>query len=225
MTETPKLDSRAAQSIAAQSAAATSADATSADTEQVWRALHADLRRFLLRRVGREDLADDLLQEVFLRIHRRLDGLADIDRLHGWVFRIAGNVVIDHYRAAGKREKPAAAEAIDATAASTDEAGDESEMNAEVAGWLASMVEHLPETHREAVRLAELERVPQTEIARRLGLSVSGAKSRVQRGRELLKASLDRCCRFELDQRGNILDYTQQQPCGGCCGEKDCTST
>ena len=209
MTETPKHDSRATQSKA---------------TEQVWRELHADLRRFLLRRVGREELADDLLQEVFLRIHRRIGALDDIDRLHGWVYRIAGNVVIDHYRSTAKRESPAAAPETINDSAQTDEAGVDEELNAEVARWLASMVEHLPETYREAVRLSELERMPQADIARQLGLSVSGAKSRVQRGREMLKASLDRCCRFELDQRGNILDYSQQQPGSDCCGDADCTS-
>lgn len=204
MTETPKLDSRI--------------------TEQVWRELHADLRRFLLRRVGREELADDLLQEVFLRIHRRIGSLADVDRLHGWVYRIAGNVVIDHYRAAAKRATPVAApETIDACAP-TGNAPAAADLNAEVASWLRSMIEHLPDTYREAVRLSELDEVPQREIARQLGLSVSGAKSRVQRGRELLKASLERCCRFELDQRGNVIDYSQQQAGESCCGDADCTS-
>jgi RNA polymerase sigma-70 factor (ECF subfamily) len=204
MSQAPKLDAQA--------------------TEQVWRALHADLRRYLLRRVGSEAAADDLLQEVFLRIHSRIGSLADTDRLHAWVYRIAGNLVIDHYRAAAKRETPAALAETAGAATPTSAAAADEDVNGEVALWLANMVEHLPETYREAVRLSELQQVPQAEIARRLGLSLSGAKSRVQRGRELLKASLDRCCRFELDSRGNLIGYTQQQSCEGCCDDAGCES-
>ena len=79
------------------------------------------------------------------------------------------------------------------------------------------MVEELPEPYREAVRLADLEGVPQTELAERLGISVSGTKSRVQRGRQMLRKELEECCRFEFDRRGKVIDFT---PKGECCREE-----
>ncbi len=73
--------------------------------------------------------------------------------------------------------------------------------------WLQPMLETLPKKYRHALRLTELEGMTQQGLARELGLSLSAAKMRVRRGREKLKAALLDCCHFELDRRGNILDY------------------
>jgi len=93
-----------------------------------------------------------------------------------------------------------------------------SELNSEnlnnlVMGWFPGMVEEFPEKYREAVTLYELEGVPQQDIADQLNLSLSGAKSRVQRGKERLKAKLLDCCSFELDRQGNVVDYQRKNPC------------
>ncbi len=83
------------------------------------------------------------------------------------------------------------------------------------------MIRSLPEGYREAVRLAEIEGLPQQEVADRLGLSLSGAKSRIQRGRVLLKDALEGCCRFEIDGRGNVMDCDPKPDRKVCrdCGE------
>jgi RNA polymerase sigma-70 factor (ECF subfamily) len=83
-----------------------------------------------------------------------------------------------------------------------------------VAGWLPAAIENLPNRYRDAVRLYELQGVSQAEIAERLGISLSGAKSRVQRGREKLKQVLERCCRFDLDRCGNVLSCVPRS--SGC---------
>ena len=68
------------------------------------------------------------------------------------------------------------------------------------------MIRQLPEKYRQAVQWSDLDGLPQQEVADRLGLSLSGAKSRIQRGRALLKDVLDQCCSFEFDRRGNVTD-------------------
>jgi RNA polymerase sigma-70 factor (ECF subfamily) len=75
--------------------------------------------------------------------------------------------------------------------------------------------------YRQAVQLSEIEGLPQQEVADRLGLSLSGAKSRIQRGRLMLKDELERCCRFEFDRRGNVMDYEPRPERTVCrnCGE------
>jgi RNA polymerase sigma-70 factor (ECF subfamily) len=181
-------------------------------TEAVWSQLSARLRAFIRSRVDDEQTADDLLQDTFVRIHQRIGTLSDEQRLEAWVFQIARNLVADHYRG----RKPRAA--LPAEIAQEAPLGDAPDPNEEVASWLPAMIEELPPTYREAVKLVELEGVPQAEIARRLGISVSGAKSRVQRGREQLKQVLDRCCRIDLDRRGNVLGYQprRQDSCEAC---------
>lgn len=77
-----------------------------------------------------------------------------------------------------------------------------------------AMVRSLPEMDRQALVLTEYQGLTQKEMAERLGLSFSGAKSRVQRAREKLKQQLLECCHFELDRRGHIIDY--QPRCQSC---------
>jgi RNA polymerase sigma-70 factor, ECF subfamily len=188
---------------------------TPAATEAVWSHLSGDLRRFIRRRVADDHLADDLLQETFLRIHRGLGSLAEADRLAAWVHRIARNVIHDHYRTAA-RIRPLG----DAgpAAAQYDE---QDRLRSEAGVWLEEMIGQLPEKYRDAVQLSEIEGLTQQQVADRLGLSLSGAKSRVQRGRAMLREILDQCCTFQFDGRGNITDCNPKPDRSVCrnCGE------
>jgi RNA polymerase sigma-70 factor (ECF subfamily) len=170
-------------------------------TDSIWTRLSADLRRFIRRRVPDDHTADDLLQETFLRIHRSIGSLEQADRLAAWVYRVARNVVHDHHRRLGT----AAVGLGDADLA--EEPGDRRSRLPESAHvWLDELIRQLPEKYQEAVRLAEVEGLAQQEVADRLGLSLSGAKSRIQRGRAMLKEVLERCCTFEFDRRGRLVD-------------------
>lgn len=168
-------------------------------TESVWSQLSDDLRRFIRRRVADDHATDDLLQETFLRIHRSVGTLADEDRLAAWVYQVARNIIHDHYRQQST-DVPLAdadpAERQDGTAHLRANAGE----------WLDELIRQLPDPYREAVQLSEIEGLTQLEVAERLGLSHSGAKSRVQRGRAMLREILDQCCWFNFDQRGNLMD-------------------
>jgi len=66
----------------------------------------------------------------------------------------------------------------------------------------------LPEPYRKALVLTELEGLTQQELADKVGISLSGAKSWVQRGRQQLKEMLTECCAFEFDRRGGVIDCT-----------------
>lgn len=186
-------------------------------TEEVYGLLSSKLRSFLLSRTHDRQVADDLLQETFLRVHRKLDSVRDEQRLNSWVFQIARNLVIDHYRARGRTvagdlgESPA--DAVPGPSSSTPN------LNREVASWLPAALDSLPPEYSRAVRLYEVEGLSQQEIAERLGLSLSGAKSRIQRGRRKLKGLLEDCCRFQFDRRGNVLSYHPRN-----CSCDDCGS-
>jgi RNA polymerase sigma-70 factor (ECF subfamily) len=73
------------------------------------------------------------------------------------------------------------------------------------------MAEELPEIYREPLLMADFEGLPQREVAQRLGLTLSGAKSRVQRGRALLGEHLARCCEVELDAEGRVADFRRRE--------------
>ncbi len=186
----------------------------SISTEQIWQLLSSRLRAFLVSRCGDEQVAEDLLQETFIRIHQRLDSIDDAQRITPWVFQIARNLVIDHYRAQAR----AAAAMAEELQASTDDASEN--LNEQVMGWLPEMIADLPDTYRQAVELYELQDLPQREIADRLGISLSGAKSRIQRGRALLKSRLFECCSFERDRRGNLIGYSRNRAVSCDCADR-----
>jgi RNA polymerase sigma-70 factor (ECF subfamily) len=180
-------------------------------TEEVWTSLRGELLGFLRKRVRDEHLAEDLLQETFVRVH---DGLAQVereDRVGAWVRSIARNVVTDHRRAARAPEPLDADDVADRSHAEPNE-------NALVEGWLLDSIALLPPEYRRALELAEVQGLPQARVAELCGLSLSGAKSRVQRGRKLLRETVLACCHLELDRRGNVLGHTPRRGSCGCDG-------
>jgi RNA polymerase sigma-70 factor (ECF subfamily) len=184
---------------------------------QIWAEVHKGLRTFILKRVNNEAEAEDLLQEVFLRVHRELTQLKDPDRLLSWVFQIARHVIIDHYRSAERRRELPSGLATDFTAEGNEGAfeQEDDEVKYELANCLRPMINRLSDEYREAITLVELHGLTHQEAAAKLGLSVAGMKSRVQRGRRQLKQMLDDCCLIQLDSRRGVADY-QVRPDAPC---------
>jgi RNA polymerase sigma-70 factor, ECF subfamily len=186
------------------------------EAEAIWHEFHEGLLGFVERRVRSRETAEDILQEVMLRIHRQADGLERAEAVAAWVHAIARNAIVDHYRSARVRRALVTASAIEPEAG--DEPKDEArDVRAELAACITPLLERLPATYREALTLTEIEGLTQAQAAERLGLSHSGMKSRVQRARGQLKQVLVRCCEVDLDARGGLSDYRSRR--GSCdCG-------
>jgi RNA polymerase sigma-70 factor (ECF subfamily) len=175
--------------------------------EAIWDHFCCRLKTFINSRVSDEGDAEDILQEVFLRIHRHLCCLPEADKLDSWVYQIARNLIIDHYRR--RKELVEIPESLPAEMDIPEE-----DLETELAGSLKEMIDELPELYRQALILSEYQGLNQNELAEKLGISLSGAKSRVQRARRMLRDMLLACCHFEMDRRGRILDYYPR--CNGC---------
>jgi RNA polymerase sigma-70 factor (ECF subfamily) len=190
-------------------------------TQQIWSEFGERLRAFIARRVESDADADDILQEVFLRIHRHAGTVERSERLVSWLFQVTRNAIADFYRAPGRRELPVGApddlerEEVRVRAGVEDIEDESPATRRELAACLGPMVVQLPPLYREAVRLVDLEGMPQREAAARTGITLSGMKSRVQRGRQALKEILHACCQIEHDAGGRVTDY---QPRGTGCG-------
>jgi RNA polymerase sigma-70 factor (ECF subfamily) len=179
-------------------------------THKVWEEFSGRLRAFILGRIADPADADDILQEVFLKVHTRLETLRDEDRMVPWLYQVARNAIIDHYRA----RQPSAG--IPETLMVEDEP-DEGDPAAELADGLRDFMACLPDKYRQALVLSELGDLSQVELAERLGLSHSGAKSRVQRARRLLRDALLDCCHFEFDRRRHVIDMVPRVDCCSHC--------
>lgn len=175
--------------------------------EKIWHEFHHKLKDFIRKRVSDDEAAQDLLQDVFLKIHSNIDTLRDEKKLNGWVYQITRNTIHDFYR----RRKSIDNSSLEALVWEEPEA---EESNAEILDCISILIDKLPPTYREAINLTEYEGLTQKEMGERLNLSVSGAKSRVQRGREKLKQMLLEYCHAELESVGIALNV---EPCCRCC--------
>jgi RNA polymerase sigma-70 factor (ECF subfamily) len=187
------------------------------ETEALWSELRTRLLSFLRRRVATPEDAEDLLQEVFTRIHENASTLGEVESVTGWVYRTAGNAVTDYYRRRGAFAR--ATEALAKVAVSEDR---DSTAEEELAQCLRPLIATLPQSYEKALELTEIEGKTQREAAETLGLSVSGMKSRVQRGRAKLKEVLLDCCHVEIDRRGGVVGYEPRElarcRCTSCGG-------
>ncbi|NIM17738.1 MAG: RNA polymerase sigma factor SigZ [Candidatus Aminicenantes bacterium] len=170
------------------------------DIEPIWKEYHDRLHGFIRSRVGDTSTADDILQEVFLRIHSRIDTLKESSKIKSWIYRITRNAIIDHYRARKPMEELPESLAVPETDASVKAVE-------AITGCVLPMIRHLPDHYRQALMLSEIKGLTQKEVARKQGVSTSGAKSRIQRGRSMIKDMLMDVCHFEFDQQGNVIDY------------------
>lgn len=179
------------------------------------RELEMKLKPFIAKRVRAAADVDDIVQDVFLRMQRSVGTLREEQSFGAWVYQIARHAIVDHQRARARH--PLSDVEVAESAA---EVRDETEVHCELAGYLTPFVATLPSPYREAITLTEIEGLTQKDAAQMLGVSLSGMKSRVQRGRERLREALESCCQIALDVRGKVVacepKEAGQRP-HGCC--------
>lgn len=194
-------------------------------TEAIWNEFHARLRAYVGRRVRAGPEVDDVVQKIFLDIHRGLPRLRRQRSVAAWVFRTARNAVVDHYRSpARRREAPAGAAAeLEAALAIAPVRDDERDSeSSDAASCLLPVVARLRPADREAIEAIDLRGTTQKDAAEQAGISLTAMKARVQRARRRLKDALLECCEFALDARGAVMDCASRtRPGRACRGASD----
>jgi RNA polymerase sigma-70 factor, ECF subfamily len=190
-------------------------------SEGVWNEFSGRLRSFVSKRVREPADAKDIVQEIFLRIHANLPTLDDEARMPAWIFAIARNSIADHFR---RKSRAAGILPSDFDLLLPAESHVEPTALSELSRCLEPMIQSLPKPYEEAIRLTEFGGMTQAAVAKHIGVSTSGMKTRVQRARQRLKRMLLECCDIEPDRRGGIVTYKPRT--GGCnsCSEDTPTS-
>ncbi len=170
------------------------------EIEHIWIDLHEELYGFIFNKVKDEQIAKDIFQEVFLKVQLKIDQLQHTSKLTSWVYQIARNTIIDHYR--NFSLKNASIEAIDIP---------ENEKNdfeySKLSNCINQKIDHLSAKHKEAIVLTSFKSYSQKELAAHLKISYSGAKSRIQKAKSILKDHILNCPNVESDTSGKLIDY------------------
>jgi RNA polymerase sigma-70 factor, ECF subfamily len=174
-----------------------------AEARGAWRDIEARLRPYVARRVASAAEVDDVIQEILVRIHGGLASLHDGERFGGWVYRIAERAIADSARARVRAPLVQDVELSADPGADADEAAD---LQLDLGECVALFVARLRSPYREAITLTELQGLTQKGAAEMLGVSLSGMKSRIQRGREKIREMFEECCRISVDCRGRVVE-------------------
>jgi len=153
---------------------------TPSTAEDIFTRHHRDLYRYILRMTGRTDVAEDVCQDVFLRVVRARNNGAAVGHERGWVFAIARNLVSDHRRSESRH--PAAEEMSREPAANDRQA---------LAFGLGEALARLADADREMFLLKEIGGLNYGEIAAACSCSVEAVRSRLYRARTQLRSALD----------------------------------
>lgn len=177
---------------------------TQCDVPQLWMEHKDRLKYFILKRVKDPEVANDILQEVLLKVYKFCLSKSGVRNVRSWLFQIAQNTIIDHYRKQSKFSQKEVPEIP------------EEEENAafkEASNYIVPMLNFLPEKYAIPVKLSDIDGLSQLEVAGKLGLSLSAAKSRIRRGRQLLMEEFITCCNFQKDAAGNLLSFEVKSSC------------
>jgi len=178
------------------------------EAEEIWENFNLELYKYVRRRTKDDATADDVVQEIFLKVLNNLERINETENVQEYLYGIARNTLIDSFRAKKLvlQEDVKENKSINTSLQSTPEEELSSSLNEIVSGCcIRPFINQLPEKYREALISSEIKNESQKDLAERLNLSYSGAKSRVQRGREKLKGLLQQCCNFEYDSYGNLI--------------------
>lgn len=180
-------------------------------SEQIFMEYHEKLLGFILKRVSNKADAEDILQDVFLKIHSRIDTLKENSKFQSWIYTITRNAIIDYYRVQqSTKDLP---ESLSNTDLKEHEIARQ-----ELTDCFLPLISTLPPSYQHSFKLSEIDGMNQNKVAEKEGISLPAVKSRILRGRQKLKETLLQCCHFEFDHQGKVLEYQNKRPdCKGCC--------
>ena len=178
---------------------------TNCDVPALWQEHKNELRNFILKRVKDQDLTNDILQDVLMKVYNFCISKSGVRNIRSWLFQIAQNTVTDHYRKHSKFTEIDNLQEI--------EKEDQNVAFGEATNYILPMLDFLPKEYAVPLKLAVIDNMKQAEIAEKLNLSLPATKSRIQRARQLLKAEFITCCHFKTDTQGKLISFDIKASC------------
>ncbi len=165
---------------------------------RAWNAHENELRNFIRHRTGDAHLADDLLQEIFVKAMQQGKQFCALDNERAWLFQVARNALVDHHR-------------LGHDVIELPEDIPQPETSHEPIQALGACVKRvlseLAADDRDIIEQCDLEGVKQKDYATRHGLSLAAVKSRLLRARERMRARMSTACQVSFDERGQVESH------------------
>ena len=183
------------------------------EVTEIYAQFHRSLLSFIRGKVRSSDDAEDILQNVFIKILANVDKLTAEERLRGWVYAITRNAIIDYYRSKAIRTNMALDESLESSLPEAEEIDSTKGLDQ----CMTAMINLLPDEYRNIIVESEINGMRQKDLAHKYGMAYPSMRSRVQRGRDKLRQLFYDCCHIETDKLGNILEVKGRSSCDGPC--------
>lgn len=177
----------------------------SQDFTLIWNNFQDAIGNFIKSKVSDEDHVKDIQQDVFLKFIQAKEEGKKIRNIQQWLFQVTRNTISDHFRKHYKVNKVE----LDHLELETERVVDG--CVCDITGFIIK--NYLPSEYATPLYLSDIEKMPQTEIAKKLKLSISGAKSRIQRGRKMLKDLIIKCVIIDYNNKGEVVNFQLKPTC------------
>jgi RNA polymerase sigma-70 factor (ECF subfamily) len=170
---------------------------------EAWTQHEPELRGWARHRLHNAADVEDLLQDLFLKALRQGERFCSVHNARAWLFEVARNTLADRLRVARHT--------VDLPDDLANPA-EETDVVDTLTGCLSRVLSELDADDRDAITLCDLQGMAQADFARAKGLSLSAAKSRIQRARQRMKARMTEVCQVQVDDAGHVLDFVPRPP-------------
>lgn len=179
----------------------------------IYTQFYSSLLSFIRSKIKLKEDAEDILQNVFVKISTNVDKLADEEKIQSWVYTITRNAIIDYYRVNAKAKQVSVDEAMEDSLSEQETIDSTKGLD----HCMTGMINLLPEEYRDIIIDSEIKGIKQKDLAEKYSMAYPSMRSRVQRGRERLKQLFYNCCHIETDRLGNVLEAQSRNDCAGPC--------
>lgn len=169
----------------------------------IWQESNQKLYAYVLSRFKKKELAEEVTQEVLLKLHKACCSDKEIKNINSWLYQIAHNTALDITKKEAKKDMQLPL----STASEID-----SKSYEEISKFLLPLIGFLPEKYGIPLKMSDIQGMRQKDIATELGLGISATKSRIQRARELLKTEISTCFHLQMDKNGTPI-YASLKDC------------
>ena len=170
-------------------------------TKEVWNQYSEDVKRFIISKVKENTVADDILQDTFIKIHTKLHTLKDSQKLKSWVFTIARNSTLDFFKTSKINYE-------------VFDLGEEDDIEKEYhteKDCLYGILQKLPKKYRTPLFLSDIKGMKQSDVAKQLNQNLPTTKSQIQRARKLIAQGFIDCCGFVMNEQGHLVGEIQEK--------------
>lgn len=171
------------------------------ETLQIWDSFNEELYFFILKRVKDKDVANDIFQDTFLKIHNNLSNLKSKEKARAWVFQIARNEIFNYFN-----KESVYVDNLDASIEIPSQ-------KYEHICCFDNFIDELPEIYRQVIELMYIEGKKQKDVATQLEISLENVKARIKRAKDILKKQFNECCKYEIDKNGKLIGESNCSKC------------